>query len=482
LKHAREFIKRVEIGVEEIILSSLIILEVIDFLAIIPPSLEFAEKIFSVAGMAYLFWKASITRISFGKQCKTKDAIIVSAYLLLSFKTVIGYMINEAHEASAVGWIYAQLVTNADTIEKAGFYAGTIMLMAVAALTVREKAKKPSIMQMIHETEAGTATHKIIRFFSTYIILLAIYLLVFTFAFEWLGMVIDAAILIIILFFYLFVIVKRGKRMGTESFLKKVSDTSEEYYEKFVSLFHSRKTVVLAITGLLVLHLLVEVGSFVIPYTTGFMYSQYLHYLGEGHTPLAQLMATDFVLAEKASLQLAVLLAYALNVLAVLFLFFGPAYAWVKFHGKTKIPRISWLFFGSIATFILLPVFRIQEAASTSVIGVDIQTQRLHDVHLAGMVLLVSIIVMGVFHILERINAGRAMKLAFLAVFTYFGKYLYHFFMDSAKYYSSATGILAGRGQYYIAAHLLIFFALTIIFYVGGYILFLHEAYIKQKI
>jgi hypothetical protein len=42
--------------------------------------------------------------------------------------------------------------------------------------------------------------------------------------------------------------------------------------------------------------------------------------------------------------------------------------------------------------------------------------------------------------------------------------------------------VLAGAGQYFIAAHFLIFFMITIMFYTIGSATFLYEAYAKQKI
>jgi hypothetical protein len=272
--------------------------------------------------------------------------------------------------------------------------------------------------------------------------------------------------------------------MKTESFLKKVSDTSEEFYEKFISMLHSRKKVMVAVTGLLVLHLLVEIGNFIIPYTTGLFYSWYFEQLGPGHDPFSTLMARDFAAVGGAWMQIGVMAIYVLNVLAILMLFFGPAYIWTAvYRGKRlKVPKMLWLFFGSLAVFILMPVLRIGQVKTHMLSGADITTQQIMHMSSVPLVLLVSALVMGIFYILGRKNFGRTVKIASAAVFLYFGIYLYHFFISLSKSYINAVTLLGKSGQYFIAAHILIFFMITIIFYTIGYTTFLYEAYLKEKV
>ncbi len=481
----KAWLEKLELGAEELILALLIIIEALDFFTIIPAPLEFAEKTTAIIAMCYLFYKASITKIVSGKREKLQDIMIVVAYLLISIKTVIGFIISAAEEKTIMMGTYHTILQNVDAIEKTGFWLGGLILIGMAVVLVREKVKKPSIMDVLHETKkADTAGKKLARGVTTYLVLLAIFVVVFAFAIEWLAITVDAPIIMIILFFYLFVIVKQGKNMKTESFLKKVSETSEEFYQRFISMLHERRTVATAITGLLVLHLLVDIGHFIIPYTTGLLYPWYFKQLGPGHEPLATHMAQDFALAGGAAAQTGVMLVYTLNVLSILMLFFGPAYAWAKFYSrkKTAMPRITWLFFGSLAVFIMQPVFNIGRVKTAGLLGVDITTQQIPNIQNTWSVLLIAGLVAAIFYLLERKNPWRTRTAGFLAVFIYFGIYLYHFFTDLAAYYVKATTAMAQNELYFIAAHLLIFFTITIIFYIGGYILFLHKSYIQQKI
>jgi hypothetical protein len=282
----------------------------------------------------------------------------------------------------------------------------------------------------------------------------------------------------------LFIIAKRGKGMETESFLKKVSDGSEEFYERVIALFHSRKTITIAITGLLALHLIVEIGNFIIPYTTGMFYSWYLEQLGPGHVPLSALMMKDALAAGSVWGQTLVFIAYALNVLAIILLFFGPAYAWWYMYRRKRVrlPNILWLLFGSLAVFMLAPVIRIKQVAAERMVGADIVTQQLPSIARLPLVVAIALLVMGIFYILARKSLRRTTQLAFLIVFAYFGYYIYTFFSSVARDYIMSVNVMAQGKEYFIAAHLLIFFALTITFYIGGYLMFLYEAYAKQKI
>ncbi len=478
------FIKKAEVGLEEFLLLFLILIETLDFFTVIPAQVEYIEKILAILAICYLFYRASITKIIFGFKEGIYDLLIVVAYLTLSIKTMIGFIISVVHESGILKSFYTLILSNAGVIETVGFWIGSIILLVVSALLVQEHLRRPCVLGIIHEDKAAkTLTQKMVRFMSIYLILLSAYLIVFTFAFEWLGLTVDAPILMIILFFYLFVIVKRGKSMHTESFLKKVSESSEGFYGRFVSLFHSKKTITIAIAGLLALHLLVEIGHFIIPYTTGLLYPWYFHQLGAGHVPLATHMVADFASASGIATQAGIMLIYIFNLLAILMLFFGPAYLWTRFYmkKKTPIPNLVGLFFGSVTVFFLKPVFRMASVESETLIGADITTQAIPGTGNIWLVLLAAALIMGIFHFLSKKSFVKSLKLVFAVVLIYLGMYLYYFFTDVARYYMQTISMLAQAGRYFIAAHLLIFFTITIVFYIGGYLMFIYEAHVKNR-
>ena len=477
-------LRRFEFGTEELILVLLILVEVLDFFTLLPATLEFAEKFLSIIAMCYLFYKASLTKVMVGRQEKGYDIMIIVGFLLLSVKTMIGFVMSAVGDPSLVSGFYAIVLKHAVIIEKVGFYFGILLLIMAAYLLLMEKVSRPSILWMIHEKSPEKFTEKIVHFITLYLVIVAIFITVFTFALEWLAMTIDAAILMILLFFYLFIIVKQGKGMKTESFIRKVSDSSEEFYSGFVRLFQSRKTIKLAITGLLVLHLLVDIGNFIIPYTTGLYYSWYLEGLGPGHLPLSTLIAGDFSLASTILTQIGVMFVYLLNVLAALMLLFGPAYAWAYFYrGKrVRIPNIAWLFFGSLSIFLTEPVFRLVRVSAGGFVGVDILTQALPFISNILLAIVIAVLVATIFYILSKKSLRRTTVVVFTVIFIYLGIYVYYFFTSISSNYISSIYYLVNSGQYFAALNFLVFFAITLLFYVAGYLMILHEAYLKKHI
>jgi hypothetical protein len=176
--------------------------------------------------------------------------------------------------------------------------------------------------------------------------------------------------------------------------------------------------------------------------------------------------------------QIGIVLVYLINVLAALLLFFGPAYVWSR-HFMTKkmqVKHIIWVFFGSIAVFLMLPVLRLGRVKVQGVLGADITTQQIPTLGNVWPVLLIGLLVCAIFYLLVRRNRERSLTVALLVVFLYFGIYLYHFFASLAMYYSSSVGMLAQHGRYFIALHMMLFFVVTILFYVCGYLMFLYKA------
>ena len=59
--------------IEEILLSALILIQILDFLEILPGDLDFLKKFISWTAIGYLFYKASISNILFGSKIKFLD-------------------------------------------------------------------------------------------------------------------------------------------------------------------------------------------------------------------------------------------------------------------------------------------------------------------------------------------------------------------------------------------------------------------------
>jgi hypothetical protein len=479
------FIKRLELGIEEFLLIFLLFIEVLDFFAIIPPELEFLEKSLSLIAMPYLFYKVSITRVIFGRRERFFDAAIVISWALISINKIVGFAISVSEERILSSNIYTAIAQNFYIIEKAGFIAGVVLLLVVSFLLIHEPVERRCLMQIIHEQKkVRDWKHLLPRFFIIYLVLLAAYLLVYNFAIEWLASTVDAPLMMVVLLAYLVLIVKHGSKLSTSKFLNDVSEKSEEFYERFITLFHDKKTVLVALTGILVLHLLVDIGHFIIPYVTGIMYTWYFAQMGPGHMPLFGRMTGDLSLSASFFQQFSVVCVYILNIVAILLLFIAPAYLWWCLYTKRHIypPRIQWLFFGSMVVFLLMPVFSMAKIDNKMLMGVDMTTNQIAYLGNVSWMLLAALGVMGIFWLLERKNPHRTAKIAFGVALLYFAYYIYLFFADVSKRYIEGVVASAHSGQYFVSLHLLLFLTITIAFYVTGFLVFAYKAFVKQKV
>ncbi len=478
-------LNNLKIGIEESILLFLIIIELLDFFRIIPPELEFVEKSVAIIAILYLTYKVSISSILTGHKYKLLDIIITTSFFLFGLRSAIGFVISASLEHSSFQSFYQLVVNNMSGIEKFSFILGVFLLVIISAILADRPIGKRCFLNIIHEEgQAKSFLKKLTRFLTIYLSLLAFILLVYTFIIEWLATTIDAPILIIIIFILLISLTKHKQHMKTESFLLKASETAEEFYEKFLMTFHDKKRISIAIIGILVLHLLVEIGHYLIPYTTGLAIPWYFPQLGSGHEPLIVPLLQDFAASQGIFNQFLTVLVYLINIFAVLFLFASPAYLWYHLYTNKKIRPsfLTWLFFGLITVFFINPVFKIKSLNNMLLIGADIMTQRLPHLQNVFYTLLAGLLVTGIFYILNRKYHKRTTLVAFFISLAYFGYYLYFFFIDVWHYYIKAIHIMTGSLEIVIALHLFIFFALQIIFYIGGFILLIYEVYTKERI
>ncbi len=235
---------KIKLGIEEAILIFLITIELLDFIRMIPPVLEFVEKTVAIIAIGYLFYKASLSRIFFGHKNKTIDSGIIISYLLLSSKTILGFFITAAEEQSILSSFYHFTISNIDLIEKICFKSGILILAILAIILIKQKIKTPSLMHIIHEERpTKTFPQKLIRFTTIYLSMLTFFFLVFTLAIEWLATTVDAPILVLVLLIFLYIVIKYKKHTNTESFLHKVSDSAEEFYEKVILMFQKKNKI-----------------------------------------------------------------------------------------------------------------------------------------------------------------------------------------------------------------------------------------------
>jgi hypothetical protein len=494
--------------IEEFILIILILLNVLDFLEKLPGDIDFLKKIISWILLGYLLYKVDLTNIMFGRKetiggmmfgarNKLIDLTILTAYFSLIVKNLTNYAITLCEPKALAGelicvgeidlfeWFVVKIVAIAPVLDKLFFYIGGILIILISFYLLKFEIKKPSLMSILHEEglppkHIGKLT---LRFLSIFFILISFFVIVFNLMLEWLAMAVDAPLLMLGILFYIFIIIRHHKKFSTENFIYKIGNFGESFYEHFIRLFHYKETIFLGVSAMLVLHLLTDVGNFIIPYIIGKKDLLYFQQLGAaGHTPVISLLLTDILKVTGLS-KLGLVWVYSFNILALLFLLILPGFIWYKLYHRRginvhHIPLA--LFFCSVMVFILMPAFNITSinSESYSLVGVDIQT---HSILESGKSLLIPFILSLVTGIIVYIlSFSHKLKellliLGLITINAFFGYYIYLFFKDISRYYFYNIPALLSSPDFFVGFFLITFYIANLFLYVVGFLIFLAE-------
>ncbi|MBD3313780.1 hypothetical protein GF345_05030 [Candidatus Woesearchaeota archaeon] len=480
----KEVEKKLEFGAGEILLLFLIALNILEFAGLLPHDLDYLKKIISWVALGYLLYKADLTEIIFGYKDKLIDTLLILAYFLIIMKNFIVFSKTAVDaigslEGSFLMPLYIFILDHALAFEIITFYIGAILLIIVACfnLFLNVDIKAPSIMAMIHsEGMSEGIGQRIGRTITSFLIFVTFFIVVFNLIMEWLAWAIDSSILVLAIFFYFFFFIKYSRKFDAENFVYKVGNVGSDFYRNAIRLFHSKDTIMIAVSGILVLHLITDAGIFILPYITGKEIS-YFTALGAGHETIITLASASLASVQAGLAKALVIIGYLFNVLAALFLFIGPAFIWYELYsGERKgIPRIAYfLFFSSIAYLLMNPVFSMKRILIERIAGVDIITTSLgmQNIQLYTMIAIaagMTAFALTYMHVLRR-----CLKyIIFSLVAMFFGYYIYLFSFDIVAFYINAlfNGIPALAKFYF-----LIFLAATMLFYSIGGIYFIYIA------
>lgn len=396
------------------------------------------------------------------------------------------------------------IVKHAVLIEKLSFVFGAVILIILSlyfayVYTIRP----PSVLHVIHEE--GSLNKKWKYFTRPVVVLLVLvgfFVIVFNLIMEWLAITIDAPLLLIALFAYLLLLVKHHDKFHSTSFLFKMGNLGEKFYEHFIELFHSRNGILLAVTGLLVLHLLTDVGNFLIPYLVHVHELMYFEYLGPGHNIIfnfkdlftANIQTVNSIilkeLAGAAVLQkIMLLVGYFANMISISFLLIFPAYMWYCLYQKKKITLSSWIpyvLLPSLVITLITPVFKLDQLNGRGLIGVDILTQSITSNTtplLVSILLAIGVLILYILLTINRWFHQHSLHLLVIASLIYFILYIFHFFMSYSKFFIEAVVVQFQTGSsasVFTAMFFFLFFMVIILFYIGGGLLFFWQ--VKKSI
>jgi hypothetical protein len=181
------------------------------------------------------------------------------------------------------------------------------------------------------------------RFILGHLVIIGFFLVVFNLLTEWLALAVDAPIITAAIFFYFFVLIKHKTRLRPVELVYKIGNVGEKFYERFIDLFHYKKTLLLGLAGMKIMHQLTDIGNFLVPYTVGLKDPIYFSSLGVGHDAIFSFFKNHSLFAaESIGMTLGfkgvLALGYALNITAMVILLSLPALLWFHMYKFRELP------------------------------------------------------------------------------------------------------------------------------------------------
>ncbi|MBN2421800.1 hypothetical protein JXB41_01120 [Candidatus Woesearchaeota archaeon] len=466
--------------IEELILITIILLNLFSIFGILPVEGEYIIIIITWSALGYLLYKISLSDLFFGHKHKHIDLILIISYFLLILKNFVEFSRESINESDYLYSLFSYILENAQVFETVSFYIGCISLMFLSFyITYYIDIKKPSILHMLHGHEKQDfSLRSVLRVISVFFVVMGFFIVVFNLLFEWISVVIDAPLVLIAVLFYIFKFHGYSKTLDTESVIYKIADFGEGFYRRFVNLFHNRQTIFLGIGGMLVLHLLTDLANFIIPYVLGFSKTLYFSKIGESRSTIFFLLLNDMSSAQLISEKIFLISGYLFNIVAIVILMTFPSFIWyVMYDVKTR--KVSnfliSLFFSSLVFFILNPIFKITQLNAENLIGVDIKLYSiLQNSFSLRTTAIISLVVL--FSLSLLLKAGQIKKLFFVIMtllsLTFFGYYIYNYFINLALFYISAIRALFIQNSFFLMFYMCVFLLISVLFYVGGYFVF----------
>ena len=481
-----------KVGVEEVILFLIIVLNVFDAIERLPGVFDYIKKIISWAALGFIFYKAKPTKIVFGvRERAIEDILLIAGYFLILIKDLVSYAWSSINDASPfLRPFFETLIRNQGGIEIFGIYAGLFLILAVCInMIMKYPTKGPSMMHIFHED--GPIPQNFKYFFhkltTSFFILVAFYVIVFNLVMEWLAIAIDAPLLMIALATYILFIVKHREKFNPRSFLAKFGDFGSSFYEEVIKKFTYKKTILKALFAMLVLHIATEALHFIWPYVFGVADSLYFGLLSSTHLSAFQVFAMDSVGLDMLG-KVSLLVTMLGNVVAILFLLLAPGYLWYLIYKNKKFSMSRMkigLLSSSLVMFFLSPAFSIRSLIDAPLAGVDIAGQSIVQNTVIGIypTVLIALSIGILLSILSSDTKKEMgiMKAILFVTQIFFTAYILMFSFSVSSYYVDTIAFLFSSGKFILSLVFVIFFLVTIAFYLLGIFSFIKNTLLHGK-
>ena len=370
----KEVLKKLEFGIVELLVGALMVIGLVGYFASVPADLDWIDHTISFILFSYLFYKLKITSILFGKTSRFANAAIIISYFSLFFKDIISYTALNAFKFTVIKFVdyfYIFFSKNLSLTNLVTFYIGILGIFTISIyITKKMEISHPSFLYAIYLKQIKI---RLIKFLSVFILLLGFYYFIYNIILEWLEFVIDDPVIAIGIVFFIYKIARHHEKFHPNNFIFKIGEFSSGWYSRFVSLFHYKKTLPLAISGLLILHALSDLGVFA--YSMVFSKENfYFEFLKEEHAPFLRLFLEDAKNMPSFAV-IPLFLGYLLNALSLIIFLLIPVIVWTGLFSQKGLHfnRVLLFFiYASAASYMLLPGYIIKPLSDSSLIGVDI--------------------------------------------------------------------------------------------------------------
>jgi len=272
-----------------------ILLNIADFIGI-SGDLDFFKKILSWILIGYLFYSVSPTKIFIGTRDKTYDILLVLSYSLMAIpKALIIYLREYSPQNFPIFHYFLDLIyaiINNNSIGRTLFinylFFTGILLITILSIKILQKYQKKenSLVGSIKLNEYLTfikVDYIIFIIFNIFFVVT-----IFNLFMEWFAIAVDAIILVLGLIYYLYIYIKHHSKINSK-YLSNVSNTGSQFFQNVITTFSNKNTILIGIGFILTLHLLVDAGAYLIPYSIGTgsnLYFDSLNLGGTDHTPI----------------------------------------------------------------------------------------------------------------------------------------------------------------------------------------------------
>jgi hypothetical protein len=247
--------------------------------------------------------------------------------------------------------------------------------------------------------------------------------IIFNFVMEWFALAVDSIILILGLIYYLIVYLHKHTEVETNKYLNQVSNTGNQFYLNLIQNFSDKKTFLIGVSIILTLHLIVDIGVYLIPYLFGSSNSLYASSLS---TPIFNLInpsnsqiAIDFLNYDNILLDLILLIGHLFTLIFYVLVMIGPFYYFYKFVIKNKSHTtimIKHIFLVSTITYLSLflipelnpPITMNMPELESGIVGVQFETSTI--INEKTKTLYLNLIILFTIFILANIEVNHILK------------------------------------------------------------------------